>query len=192
MTSIKYDPERAKQLLREARVPDLTFTISYGAGRYLMDKEVVEAIQAQLRRVGVTVRIQAMEWAQFSEMTRQPLEKNITEMTFTWWRTINGDADSAISIFTRAEWPPQGNKVPFYYNEAFERLYKAQQVETDPNRRREFLQQLQQVAMQDLLVIPIYNQPQYWAARKAVKGFGEKITPLSTLLPLYDVENYEA
>lgn len=188
----RYDPERARRLLREAGVPDLTFTLSYGAGRYLMDKEVVEAVQAQLRRVGVTVKIQATEWAQFSEMIRQPLEKNTTEMTLTWWRTINGDADSAIGIFTRAEWPPQGNNVPFYYSEAFERLYKAQQVEADPDRRRELLRQLQQVAMQDLPVIPMYNQPQYWAARRGVKGFGEKITPLSTLLPLYDVENYEA
>ncbi len=187
----KYDPNKAKQLLQEAGVPNLSFTLAYGAGRYLMDKEVVEAVQAQLRRIGVAVRIQAMEWAQFSEMIRQPLEKNTTEMTLTWWRTINGDADSAIGIFTRAEWPPQGNNVPFYLSDMFERLYKAQQVEPNPERRKELLRQLQQVAMYDLPVIPMYNQPQYWAARKGVKGFGEKITALSTLLPLYDVENFE-
>ncbi|HXF82310.1 MAG TPA: ABC transporter substrate-binding protein [bacterium] len=184
----RYDPERARRLLREAGVPDLTFTVSYGAGRYLMDKEVVEAVQAQLARVGVTMRINQMEWGQYSAMLRLPLERNPTQMTFTWWRTVNGDADSAIGIYSRAELPPRGNNVPFYVSEEFERLYAAQQVESDPAKRRALIRQLQQVLMQDLPSIPMYQQPIFWAARKRVVGLASKVTSLSTLWPLYDVE----
>ncbi len=108
-------------------------------------------------------------------------------MSLTWWRTINGDADSAISIFTKAEMPPKGNNIPLYANEEFERLYAAQQVETDEAKRQVILQELQRVLMYDLPALPLYRQPQFWAVRSWVKGFEEVITPLSTLRPLYQV-----
>ena len=182
----RYDPERAKALLREAGVPQLEFTFSYGAGRYLMDKEVVEAVQAQLAKAGVTMKINPMEWGQFSAMLRLPVDRNPTQMTFTWWRTVNADADSAIGIFTKAEFPP-GNNIGIYFSEEFDRLYASQQVETDPNKRRATIRSMQQVLMQDLPAIPMYQQPIFWATRQEVVGFPSKVTPLSTVWPLYDV-----
>lgn len=183
----RYNPEKAKQLLREAGVPDLTFTFQFGAGRYLMDKDVVEAVQAELARIGVTMKIAQMEWGQYSAMLRQPLERNPTQMTFTWWRTVNGDADSAIGIYARAELPPRGNNVPFYVSEEFERVYAAQEAETDPVQRRALIRQLQQILMNDLPSVPMYQQPIFWATRKNIVGFAQKVTSLSTVWPLYDV-----
>ena len=183
----RYDPPRAKQLLADAKVPNLTFTLSYGAGRYLMDKEVVEAIQAQLAKIGVTMKITQMEWGQYSAMLKLPLERNPTQMSFTWWRTVNGDCDSAIGIYTRHDLPPAGNNVPFYTSDAFEALYEQQQTEPNADRRRAIVRRLQQVLMNDLPAIPMYQQPILWATRKTVEGFAAKVTPLSTLWPLYDV-----
>lgn len=184
----RYNPERAKQMLAEAGVPNLTFTFSYGAGRYLMDKEVVEAVQAQLAKAGVSMRINQMEWGQYSAMLRVPLDRNPTQMTFTWWRTVNGDADSAIGIYARAELPPRGNNVPFYTGDEFERLYAGQQAETDPEKRRALIRAMQQVLMQDLPSIPMYQQPIFWATRKNVVGYAKHVTSISTTWPLYDVE----
>jgi peptide/nickel transport system substrate-binding protein len=184
----RYNPEKAKAMLQEAGVPNLTFTFHYGAGRYLMDKEVVEAVQAQLAKIGVTMRIIQMEWGQYSAMLRLPLDRNPTQMSFTWWRTVNADADSAIGIYTRADLPPRGNNVPFYISEDFERLYAGQQTEPDQEKRRAIIRQLQQVIMQDLPVIPMYQQPIFWATRKNVVGFPKHVTSLSTTWPLYDVE----
>src|SRR5262249_24494477 len=56
----RYDPEKARTLLREAGLTSLEFTFTYGAGRYLMDKEVVEAVQAQMARAGISVKITPM------------------------------------------------------------------------------------------------------------------------------------
>lgn len=184
----RYNPETAKKLLQEAGVPNLTFTFSYGAGRYLMDKEVVEAVQAQMAKAGITVRINPMEWGQFSATIRLPVDRNPSQMTFTWWRTVNADADSAIGVFSRAEMPPAGNNVPMYLSEDFDRLYAAQQVEANPDKRRALIRQLQQVLMKDLPAIPMYQQPIFWATRKNVIGFPRKVTSLSTTWPLYDVE----
>ncbi len=184
----RYNPDKARQLLQEAGVPGLTFTLSYGAGRYLMDKEVIEAVQAQMAKAGITMRINQMEWGQYAAMIRLQFERNPTQMSLTWWRTVNGDADNAIGIYTRADTPPRGNNVPFYVSDEFERLYAAQQVETDLDKRRALIRSMQQVLMHDLPAVPMYQQPIFWATRKNVVGYAKKVTSLSTTWPLHDVE----
>jgi peptide/nickel transport system substrate-binding protein/oligopeptide transport system substrate-binding protein len=181
-----YDPQRARELLAEAGMPNLSFTLAFGSGRYLLDSEVVTVVQAQLAEIGVNVKIQAMEWAQFSELIRQPLEVSSTEMTLTWWRSVNADPDSAIGVFTEAELPP-GNNPTYYVSEEFERLYMAQQTEPGQEQRLQIIRDLQEVLMSDLPAIPMYNQPQLWAARADVVGFDETITALSTMQPLHNV-----
>ena len=183
----RYNPDKAKQLLQEAGVPNLTFTLSYGAGRYLMDKEVIEAVQAQMSKAGITVKISQMEWGQYSAMLRVAFDRNPAQMSLTWWRTVNGDADNAIGIYTRAEIPPRGNNVPFYVSDEFERLYAAQQIETDADKRRALIRSMQQVLMHDLPAVPMYQQPIFWATRKNVNGYAKKVTSLSTTWPLHDV-----
>lgn len=182
-----YDPERARELLEEAGVPNLSFELAYGSGRYLLDDEVVTVVQAQLARIGVTVTIRAMEWAQFSQYIRQPIDEADTQMSLTWWRTVNADPDSAIGVFTEAEIPPAGNNPTYYVSEEFERLYEIQQTEPDPQRRLQAIVDLQRVLMEDLPSIPLYNQPQLWATRADVVGFEDVITPLSTVHPLHTV-----
>jgi peptide/nickel transport system substrate-binding protein len=182
-----YNPAKARQLLKEAGAPNLQFTLSYGSGRYLLDSDMVALVQAQLAKVGITVRIEAMEWAEFSAAIRKGPAENTTEMTFTWWRTVNGDPDSAIGIYASRELPPKGNNVALYHSNEFDRLYAAQQVETDEAKRLQEIDALQKLLMSDLPSFPLYYQPQFWAARDTVSGFKEAITPLSTMRPLYDV-----
>lgn len=182
-----FDQDRARELLAEAGVPDLEFDIHYGSGRYLLDSDVITLVQAQLAAIGVTANIIPMEWAQYSQLIRQPLEENPTNMTLTWWRTVNGDPDSAIGIFTRAETPPGGNNVPFYSSDEFEELYRIQQTETDEDLRMQAIRDLQEVLMRDLPAVPMYLQPQYWATRANVEGFIDAVTPLSTMEPLHQV-----
>lgn len=183
----EYDPDRARALLAEAGVPNLTFNLAYGSGRYLLDDEVVAVVQAQLARIGVTVNIQAMEWAQFSSYIRQPLDVTTTEMVLTWWRTVNADPDSAIGVYTAKELPPAGNNPTFYVNEEFEALYLEQQTQPDPDLRLQAIIDMQRVLMRDMPALPLYNQPQLWAVRSDVVGFEDVITPLSTVHPLYRV-----
>src|SRR5262249_10163786 len=55
---VPYDPAKAKQLLAEAGYPN-GFTLQFWTpeGRYLRDKQIAEAVQQQLRQIGVTVQI---------------------------------------------------------------------------------------------------------------------------------------
>jgi len=107
----KYNPAKARELLKQAGAPNLKFTLLHSPGRYLMSTEVVEAIKANLAAVGVDMTIQNMEWGAFSQATNTKLEDTRMQASFFWWRAINGDADSAIAdfatkFFPRATTPP--------------------------------------------------------------------------------------
>jgi peptide/nickel transport system substrate-binding protein len=70
-----YDPARAKALLAEAgKGAGFAITIHYAPGRYLMDKEVLEAVQSQLREVGVTAKLSAVEWGAFRALLREGVD----------------------------------------------------------------------------------------------------------------------
>ncbi|VEF49667.1 oligopeptide ABC transporter substrate-binding protein [Bacillus freudenreichii] len=63
-----YDPERAKELLKEAGYEDgLELTFSIPNGRYLKDKEVGETIQSMLAEVGITANLDVLEWSKWIE-----------------------------------------------------------------------------------------------------------------------------
>jgi peptide/nickel transport system substrate-binding protein len=61
-----YDPDRAKRLLAEAGFPNgFEVTFKYPHGRYAQDKEVSEAIAAQLLKVGVRTKQVVLEPGEF-------------------------------------------------------------------------------------------------------------------------------
>lgn len=79
-----YDPAKAAQLLTEAGYDPkkLTLSLDTPSGRYPLDKEVSEAIAAQLGKLGITVHVQVNEW-------RSHLDKIINrqagDMFFLGW-----------------------------------------------------------------------------------------------------------
>lgn len=180
----KYNPEKAKELLKQAGHPNgLSFKFHLAPGRYLLDQNVAEAIRAQLKQVGIDMQIVQMEWGALSKLLEQPVEKNEFQAAFLGWRSINGDVDSAISDMHSKYWRPNGNNNSFYKNPVYDDLLEREQAEGDPAKRVQLLKEMQKVLMEDLPFIPLYNEPQIWAAKRGVKGVG--ITPLTCLEPLH-------
>lgn len=66
-----YDPNRAKQLLREAGYSDgLAVTVETPNGRYFQDKEIAQAVTGYLKAVGVKPTFRANEWGQHNARQR--------------------------------------------------------------------------------------------------------------------------
>jgi len=61
---LKYDVTHAKNLLKAANIDPgrLTLTLDTPSGRYPLDKDISQAIAAQLGRVGITVNVVVNEW----------------------------------------------------------------------------------------------------------------------------------
>jgi peptide/nickel transport system substrate-binding protein len=178
-----YNPERARQLLRDAGQPSLTFSVHHTPGRYLLSGQVLEAMQSYLRQVGVTMKIVDLEWGTLSQLSAQPLDKNQIQAAFFGWRSVNGDIDSAIQDFHSRFWRPAGNNLSFYKSEEFDRLLDAEQATLDAKKRLEILHRLQAILMEDVPALFLYGEPSIWAARKSLKGID--FNPLESLHPLH-------
>ncbi|WP_276352190.1 ABC transporter substrate-binding protein [Cohnella caldifontis] len=62
---LKYDPEKAKQLLKDAGYPNGFKTTIYSIGQ----DQMVTAMQGYLARVGIDAKIEVLDTAKFQEMT---------------------------------------------------------------------------------------------------------------------------
>lgn len=66
LRGVSYDPDKAKQMFAEAGFPNgFQVTFKYPSGRYPQDKEISEAIAAQLLKVGVRTQQTVMEPGEF-------------------------------------------------------------------------------------------------------------------------------
>jgi peptide/nickel transport system substrate-binding protein len=178
-----YNPDKARQLLKEAGQPNLAFTVHHTTGRYLLSGQVLEAIQGYLKQVGVTMKVADVEWGTLSQMGAQPVDKSPLQAVLFGWRSVNGDIDSAIQDFGSRFWRPKGNNVSFYKNEEFDRLLDFEQSTLDGKKRLEALARMQELLMDDAPAIFLYGEPQIWAAKKTLKGL--EFSPLEALGPLH-------
>ncbi|MBT9148147.1 MAG: Glutathione-binding protein GsiB [Syntrophomonadaceae bacterium] len=123
-----YNPERARELLREAGVPEGTkINLWTPHGRYVMDKEITEAVAGYLEAVGFEVVLTVWEWAAYLAATRTPAEETDRDLFYFGWAAGTVEPDwQTRPLFTTAMWPPAGWNRGFYSNPRVDELvYKA-------------------------------------------------------------------
>jgi peptide/nickel transport system substrate-binding protein len=178
----RYDPAKARELLKQAGATNLKFTLFHSPGRYLLSTEVVEAMKANLAAVGVDMTIRNLEWGAFSAATTTKLADTKMEASLNWWRSINGDADSAIADFASKFFAP-GNNTSFFSNEQYDKLYEQEQAEADQGKRERMLKEMQKILMTEMPAVPLYRQPNLWVAGAGL--INVEISSLSCLQPLH-------
>jgi peptide/nickel transport system substrate-binding protein len=80
----KYDPARAQALFREAGIEPTTLQLKLDtpSGRYPLDKDVSQAIAAQLQRLGVKVDVVVNEWGTHLDKIKN---RNTGDLFFLGW-----------------------------------------------------------------------------------------------------------
>ncbi len=61
----KYNPQKARALLKEARAEGAPVLMGAPDGRYINDKQVAEAVQGYLQKVGLDAKLEIREWATY-------------------------------------------------------------------------------------------------------------------------------
>ncbi|MDH4136825.1 MAG: ABC transporter substrate-binding protein [Anaerolineae bacterium] len=172
----EYNPDKAKELLAEAGYPDgFEVTLHFGSGRYLLDTEVVEAVQAYLADVGVKVKVIPLEWAAYGAMIRKPLEETEIQMFLIGWGLPTLDPDLGIQTYSKDAWAP-GLNTMFYSNPELDGLIAEQRATLDPAKRCEVVKSAQEIIMEDAPQIYLYYEPQIHAKRTEVKDFIISVT----------------
>ncbi len=168
-----YNPERAKELLAEAGYPngvDVTFYVTEGGSGMLDPVPMGEAIQADLRAVGINASIQTFEWNSFLGEVNPGMKgkANIAQMA---WMTDEPSTLPFLTLRTNA-WPEQGGFNSGYYsNPRVDALLEAAQVATNPAERDQLYRDMQEIVVADAPWVFVANAKQSVASVSSVSGF---------------------
>jgi len=159
-----FDPARARRLLDEAGFPDPDgegplprLRLTYKTSQNEVRRRVATVIQDQLRRVGVSVEIQSLEWGTFfSDIKRGSFQ--IYSLT---WVGI-ADPDIFHLAFHSRSVPPDGANRGGYSDAELDRLTDAARRESSREKRRAMYRRVQRILARDLPVVPL------WAGRNVL------------------------
>jgi glutathione transport system substrate-binding protein len=144
-----YDPAKARALLAEAGYPNGFKTLLRGVAQ-TDPKEVMVAIQGQLKQVGVDAEILSLPSATLTAERFLPPAENKGEMDYAGWSPSTGDADWGIRpLLTKDNWPPSNFTIGFYSNPKVEELVKAALQTSDGAKRKAAYAEAQRIIMED-------------------------------------------
>jgi peptide/nickel transport system substrate-binding protein len=164
VTTYPYDPERSKQLLREAGKTDFSFTFRTSTDE--TTKLLAAVFQEQLRQVGIQMNIRSNETATFAA----DVEKGNFQAFSRQWVGGNNDPDIFNLIFHSAMTPPNGANRGFYANEEVDRLIEAGRREVDPEKRKAAYQQIQRIVADEVPYISLWYLDNVVVYNKRVSG----------------------
>jgi len=159
-----YDPERARELLRETGRSDLSFTFRTSTDE--TTRLLATVFQQQLKEVGIKMNIQANEPATFSA----DIEKGNFQAYSRRWIGGNNDPDIFNLIFHSTMTPPNGANRGFYANPEVDRLIDYGRRETDTEKRKAAYQQIQRIVSEDLPYVSLFYMDNVVVFNKRIKG----------------------
>jgi peptide/nickel transport system substrate-binding protein len=155
-----YDPQRAKQLLAKAGYPNgCDVPLYYSAGRYPKDREVCQAVAAQMVKGGFRVELISQEWALFWG------QEGVNGGKLPFYYNNRGslsDADTIYDQYFRTGTTKRCN----YSNPEFDKLIDEEQKIPDIKKRIALLQRAGKILMDDAPFVPLYNLASIYGAAK--------------------------
>lgn len=182
----KYDQDKAKQLLADAgwkpgtdgvlekNGKKLKLKLRTPEGAYPNDVKVAEAIQNQLKSVGVAVDIEKVEKATFWNGLKVPAAKATYDMVLWGYNPSHGDGYIHLdAMFATNPSPdqnaPQWNYI-WYSNSQVDNLLKEAKKTVDLAQRTELLGQVEKQIWDDAPYIWLYSNNIITAKKKNVSG----------------------
>ena len=165
-----YDPEKAKELLKEAGYEN-GFEIELWAmpvtRPYMPDgPKVAEAIQADFEKIGVKSKIVTYEWATYLDKARL----GEADTFLLGWTGDNGDADNFLYVLLDED-SIGSNNYSYYKNpQVHELLVKARST-VDEAERDKLYKEAQVLIKEDAPWIPLVHSNPVLAGSSKVKNF---------------------
>ena len=167
-----HDPAKARDLLAAAGLPEGFTTelwVPHATRPYMPQPDkIAQAIQADLRRVGIDVEIVSAEWATYLDKVFDGSHG----MCLLGWTGDNGDPDNFLYVLldkTAAVKPAQN--VAFYRSDELHELLVAARRSIDPATRTQLYRQAQEIIHRDAPWVPLVHATQTAAFRRDVHGF---------------------
>jgi peptide/nickel transport system substrate-binding protein len=176
-TTIKrlaYDPEMAKKLLKEAGYENgFDITLTGPNDRYVQDAKIAEAVARYLAKVGIRVKLDVKPKSVFfPEVTKGILDFYLIgwfdgtfDMGRTYFKLVHTrDEEKGFGVFNGAA----------FSNSEIDKLLQSTANIVNPEERKQTLQKLNKMAMDNIAWIPLHYQEDLYAIQK---GKGIKFQP---------------
>ena len=165
-----YDPAKARALLKAAGAEGATLSLGAPNGRYIMDRQVAEAVQGYLQKVGLKTTLETPEWGTYvTEFLKG--DKMKYDMHLLGWGVITMEPDYQIRDHYHSANNRRWNA---YSNPEFDRLADEAVLVMDRAKAREMYHRLFATIWEDAPWLFLHYQPELIGADKRITGF----TPL--------------
>ncbi len=160
-----YDPAMAKKLLAEAGYGsgNLKLTLNTSSGRFLLDKEVSEAIAGMLDAVGIQVDFRVVEWGAYVQTLAG---KKLQDLGFIGFANTLHDADGTFGPIFSPVSPSSYYSTP----ELLEKINKARTM-MDEKKRLDLYKEIQKDIYEEAPLVFLYQQIDHYGVSKSLKGF---------------------
>jgi len=148
----EYDPEKARQLMADAGHPDgvkVTMTISS-----IQQQDQYVAIQGNLADVGIMIELNPVSDIVLNQMSFEPPEGSDLRIEAQRGGTLNPLGSTKETLSSKTIYFP-GVKRP----EGFEEFLQQALVETDEGKVMGLLEQMEKLAYDDVMFVPLWNMP---------------------------------
>ena len=157
-----YDPDMARQLIEESGYDGSEIRLESEVGRWLKDKELVEAIAGQLTEVGLNVKINISEFSNYLDILFD--RENRAPMIFVSHDNSLLDADRTLSGYYSCE-----GTAPSYCNEEVTAMINAARTETDVAKRETMYHEIVKTARDEAAHLYLINV-------ENIYGLSERLT----------------
>lgn len=183
LEGLEYDPEKSKELLKEAGIEEgteMSIVVNDNQERI----ETCQAIQAMVKEVGIELKIEILEFGALIEKTTNKEH----DIAFFAWVTSTSDADyTYYPLFHSTMHGAPGNR-SFYNEPKMDGLIEEGRITSDPEKREEIYKEIAEILAEEVPVVPIYFQNMSVGVNKKVEGF--KLDPVG-YHKLQNVKIYE-
>ena len=177
--AMRYDPEKAKQLLKEAGFENkLQFSMIAPNNRYVNDERIAQAFVGMMAKIGVKVSLKTMPRTQYWDV----FDEQKADLQLIGWHPDTEDAANYSEFLlmcqnteTGAGQYNSGN----YCSKALDDLVLATRTETNEAKRNAMLEEIEAIAYKDAAFIPLHFEPYGWAAKKSLKNFSAILNPMN-------------
>ncbi|MGO1922267.1 MAG: ABC transporter substrate-binding protein [Jeotgalicoccus sp.] len=163
LVDLEHDPERAKELMKEAGYED-------GLDLKIMTNDVPERIdiaillQEELKEIGINLVVEQLEWGTYLEA----ISNGEHDLFILGWPNAVGDPDQGLwPLFHSSMKGNAGNRA-FFDNPEVDKLLEAGREESDTEKRAEIYKQVDEILVEEQPSIFIRQAASAHAARAEV------------------------
>lgn len=160
-----YNPDEAKKLIEETGYDGIELTVL--TSNNTTRAQICEVIQAQLKEIGIDLKIEIVEWGTFLSDT----STGEAELYMLGWSPSTGDGDYGLVPNTHSVNKGSGGNRSFYENKELDRVLDMAKEELDVEKRKELYAEAQDIINEDVAVLPLYYQLSNAGLNKSVEGY---------------------